>query len=144
MSWGCAVYGIVFDIDGMLFEFLKYWKKILRVLCYLKNIFWCTYKISGGRGVVCLVRHSPPGMPSGFVRIINFFFRCQGFRMITFDRQAGPLQNFNRSHGHRKKCIVFRPRATPGCGRGAPQTPQNAFQNPRNIFEKQNLVGKKT
>ena len=26
------------------------------------------------------------------------FFRRQGFRMITFDRQAGPLQNFNRSH----------------------------------------------
>ena len=27
-----------------------------------------------------------------------FFFSRQGFRMITFDRQAGPLQNFNRSH----------------------------------------------
>ena len=26
------------------------------------------------------------------------FFRRQGFRMIIFDRQAGPLQNFNRSH----------------------------------------------
>ena len=26
------------------------------------------------------------------------FFRRQGFRMITFDRQVGPLQNFNRSH----------------------------------------------
>ena len=26
-----------------------------------------------------------------------FFFRRQGFRMITFDRQAGPLQNLNRS-----------------------------------------------
>ena len=26
------------------------------------------------------------------------FFRRQGFRMITFDRQTGPLQNFNRSH----------------------------------------------
>ena len=47
--------------------------------------------------------------------------------MITFDRQAGPLQNFKpvTCHGHRKKCIVFRPRATPGWGRGAPQTPQN-------------------
>ena len=49
----------------------------------------------------------PPGMPYGFVRIFFFFFfffffflffRRQGFRMITFDRQAGPLQNFNRSH----------------------------------------------
>ena len=41
-------------------------------------------------------------MPYGFVRIFFFlffflFFRRQGFRMITFDRQAGPLQNFNRS-----------------------------------------------
>ena len=47
--------------------------------------------------------------------------------MITFDRQAGPLQNLNQSQVmvHRKKCIVFRPRVTPGWGRGAPQTPQN-------------------
>ena len=38
-------------------------------------------------------------MPYGFVRIFLFsFFRRQGLRMITFDRQAGPLQNFNRSH----------------------------------------------
>ena len=39
-------------------------------------------------------------MPYGFVRIFIFFlfFRRQGFRMITFDRQAAPLQNFNRSH----------------------------------------------
>ena len=43
-------------------------------------------------------RHSPPEMPYGFVRIfIYFFFRRQGFRMIIFDRQAGPFQNFNRS-----------------------------------------------
>ena len=43
------------------------------------------------------------------------FFRRQGFWMITFDRQAGPFQNFGQAtgHGHRKKCIVFRPRATP-------------------------------
>ena len=56
--------------------------------------------------------------------------------MITFDRQAGPLQNFNRSHyhGHRKKCIVFRPRATPGWGRGAPQAPQNPPPPPKNTF----------
>ena len=41
----------------------------------------------------------PPGMPYGFVRIFFLlFFCCQGFRMIIFDRQAGPLQNFNRSH----------------------------------------------
>ena len=34
-------------------------------------------------------------------------------------------------HGQRKKCIVFRPRATPWWGRGAPQTPQAP---PPNIF----------
>ena len=36
-----------------------------------------------------------------FISIYNFscflFFRCQGFRMITFDCQAGPFQNFSRS-----------------------------------------------
>ena len=40
-------------------------------------------------------------MPYGFVSeflIFFLFFRRQGFRMIIFDRQAGPLQNFNRSH----------------------------------------------
>ena len=49
---------------------------------------------------VCVIRHSPPGMPYGFVRIFIYFlfFRRQGFRMITFDHQARPLQNFNRSH----------------------------------------------
>ena len=38
-------------------------------------------------------------MPYGFVRIfiLFFLFRRQGFWMIIFDRQAGPLQNFNRS-----------------------------------------------
>ena len=34
-------------------------------------------------------------------------------------------------HGHRKKCIVFRPRTTPGWGRGAPQTPQNPPSPPQ-------------
>ena len=75
--------------------------------------------------------------------------------MITFDRQAGPLQNFNRSHvmviG---RSVSFSDLARPPGG--APQKPQNhpppsekkiknlhAFQNPRNIFEKKNLVGKK-
>ena len=83
-------------------------------------------------------------MPYGFVRIFCFylifffFFRRQGFRMITFDRQAGPLQNFNRSHimviG---RSVLFSDPAR--WGRGAPQTPQNPpppRKNPRNIFEK--------
>ena len=84
------------------------------------------------------------------------FFRRQGFRMITFDRQAGPLQNFNRSHimviG---RSVSFSdPARPPGGGVGRPKHPKipprkinfclHAFQNPRNIFEKKNLVGKKT
>ena len=85
------------------------------------------------------------------------FFRRQGFRMITFDRQAGPLQNFNRSHimviG---RSVSFSdPARPPGGGVGRPKHPKipppprkinfclHAFQNPRNIFEKKNLVGKK-
>ena len=85
------------------------------------------------------------------------FFRRQGFRMITFDRQAGPFQNFNRSHimviG---RSVSFSdPARPPGGGVGRPKHPKipppprkinfclHAFQNPRNIFEKKNLVGKK-
>ena len=105
-------------------------------------------------------------MPYGFVRIFFFFlffffffflfFRRQGFRMITFDRQAGPLQNFNRSHimviG---RSVSFSdPARPPGGGVGRPKHPKippprknffclHAFQNPRNIFEKKILVGKK-
>ena len=37
-------------------------------------------------------------------------------------------------HGHRKKCIIFRPRATPGWGRGAPQTPQSPPPLKKNIY----------
>ena len=94
-------------------------------------------------------------MPYGFVRIFLIFFlffRRQGFRMITFDRQAGPLQNFNRSH----VMVIGRsvsfsdPARPPGGGVGRPKPPPppplkknknlHAFQNPRNIFEKKNLV----
>ena len=70
-------------------------------------------------------------MPYGFVRIlfiyfIYFFFRRQGFRMITFDRQAGPLQNFNRSHimviG---RSVSFSdPARPPGGGVGRPKHPK--------------------
>ena len=111
----------------------------------------------------------PPGMPYGFVRIFFFFFffsffffflffRRQGFRMITFDRQAGPLQNFNRSHIMHimviGRSVSFSdPARPPGGGVGRPKHPKippprkinfclHAFQNPRNIFEKKNLVGK--
>ena len=76
------------------------------------------------------------------------FFRRQGFQMITFDRQAGPLQNLNRSH----VMVIGRsvsfsdPARPPGGGVGRPKHPKipplrkinyfvHAFQNPRNIFE---------
>ena len=86
-----------------------------------------------------------------------FFFRRQGFRMITFDRQAGPLQNFNRSHVMviGRSVLFSDPARPPGGGVGRPKHPKippprkinfclYAFQNPRNIFEKKILVGKKT
>ena len=86
-------------------------------------------------------------MPYGFVRMFIYFyfyfflfFRRQSFRMIVFDRQAGPFQNFNRS----QVMVIGRsvsfsdPRATPGWGRGAPQTPQNPpllrFKTPGTSF----------
>ena len=55
------------------------------------------------------------------------FFRRQGFRMITFDRQAGPLQNFNRSHNMviGRSVLFSDPARPPGAGVGEPQTPQN-------------------
>ena len=86
------------------------------------------------------------------------FFRRQGFRMITFDRQAGPLQNFNRSHimviG---RSVSFSdPARPPGGGVGRPKHPKippppprkinfclHAFQNPRNIFEKKKFSREK-
>ena len=83
------------------------------------------------------------------------FFRRQGFRMITFDRQAGPLQNFNRSHimviG---RSVSFSdPARPPGGGVGRPKhpkippPPKNKFlfacvSEPQEHFWKKNLVGK--
>ena len=71
--------------------------------------------------------------------------------MITFDRQAGPLQNLNQS----QVMVIGRsvsfsdPARPPGGGVGHPKHPKirppppmHAFQNPRKIFEKK-LVGKK-
>ena len=58
---------------------------------------------------------------------IFLFFRLQGFRMMTFDRQAGPLQNFNRSH----VMVIGRsvsfsdPARPPGGGVRRPEHPQN-------------------
>ena len=106
--------------------------------------------LASDRSISQLIR-----MPYGFVRIyfilFYFFFRRQGFRITTFDRQAGPLQNFNRSHvmviG---RSVSFSTCATPGWGRGAPQTSQTnpppiflAFYDPRKMFlRKKNLVTK--
>ena len=67
-------------------------------------------------------------MPYGFVRmfICFLFFRHQGFRMITFDRQAGPFQNFGRS----KVMVIGRsvsftdPVRPPGGGVGRPKHPK--------------------
>ena len=79
--------------------------------------------------------------------------------MITFDRQAGPLQNFNRSH----VMVIGRsvsfsdPARPPGGGVGRPKhpkIPQNPppppkknfcmrFRTPGTFLKKKNLVGKK-
>ena len=67
-----------------------------------------------------------------FIYLFFFlFFRRQGFRMITFDCQAGPLQNFNRSHimviG---RSVSFSdPARPPGGGVGRPKIPP-----PKKIF----------
>ena len=65
-------------------------------------------------------------MPYGFVRIFFFFFRRQGFRMITFDRQAGPLQNLNRSHvmAIGRSVSFSDPARPPGGGVGRPKHPK--------------------
>ena len=61
--------------------------------------------------------------------IIYFlFFRRHGFRMITFDRQAGPLQNFNRSH------VMAIGRSVSFSDPARPQTPQNPPLPPKNNF----------
>ena len=84
----------------------------------------------------------PPGMPYGFVRIyfIYFLFRRQGFRMTklfrTFDRQAAPLQNFNRSH----VMVIGRsvsfsdPVRPPGGGVGRPKHPKIPPPPPKIFF----------
>ena len=119
-----------------------------------------------------VVRHSrlPAGNALWFCQnlfFFSFFFlflfyfifsssRRQGFRMITFDRQAGPLQNFNRSH----VMVIGRsvsfsdPVRPPGGGVGRPKHPKippseifflfcMRFKTPGTFLKKKNLVGKK-
>ena len=96
-----------------------------------------------------LIRNSrlPAGNALWFCQNIFFFFlllfRRQGFRMIIFDRQAGPLQNFNRSH----VMVIGRsvsfsdPARPPGGGVGRlkhPKIPPPPRKKPRNIFETKN------
>ena len=63
---------------------------------------------------------------SEFIYIYFLFFRHQGFRMIIFDRQAGPFQNFNRS----QVMVIGRsvsfsdPAPPPGGGVGRPKHPK--------------------
>ena len=73
-------------------------------------------------------------------------------RMITFDRQAGPLQNFNRSHvmAIGGSVSFSDPRDLQVGVWGAPNSPPpkfffflHAFQNPRNIFEKKKFSREK-
>ena len=73
-----------------------------------------------------------------FIYIYFLFFRRQGLRMITFDRQAGPLQNFNRSHvmviG---RSVSFSDAARPpggGVGRPNPPPPKKQFSRGKKTF----------
>ena len=63
--------------------------------------------------------------------LIYFFFRRQGVRTITFERQDESFRDIRQAwgmgHGQRKECIVFRPRANP---RG-PQPPK-PYPSPKN------------
>ena len=95
------------------------------------NFFSKIFEVDGYFGII---RHSrlPAGNALWFCQNFFFFFffflffRRQGFRMITFDRQAGPLQNFNRSHimviG---RSVSFSdPARPPGGGVGRPKHPK--------------------
>ena len=127
---------------------------------YWLNWYPYIYKIF--RFAFIIIRHSrlPAGNALWFCQnflfflflfsLFFFFFRRQGFRMIIFDRQAGPLQNFNRSNVmFIGRSVSFSdPARPPGGGVGRPKHPKisppprkiknklHAFQNPRNIFEK--------
>ena len=102
-------------------------------------VFLINFSHHSTRKSCMVIRHSrlPAGNALWFCQNFYFlFFRRQGFRMITFDRQAGPLQNFNRSHvmviG---RSVSF---SDPRVGAwGAPNTPISP------PFEKNILVGKK-
>ena len=111
-----------------LYEFSN-WKPsynstLLGILLNLTLLFWICFEF-------VVIRHSR--LPAGNALWVcqNFFFfflffRRQGFRMITFDRQVGPLQNFNRSHimviG--RSVLFSDPARPPGGGVGRPKHPK--------------------
>ena len=97
--------------------------------------------------LICIViRHSPLGMPYGFVRI--FLFRGQGFRMITFDRQAGLLHNLNWSQVMviGRSVLFSDPARPPVGGVGRPKHPRSPppKRTPGTFLKKFFLVGNKT
>ena len=75
-----------------------------------------------------IIRHSrlPAGNALWFCQnFLFFFFFCrQGFRMITFDRQAGPLQNLNRSQVIGRSVLLSDPAQPAGGGVGRPKHPK--------------------
>ena len=104
------------------------------------NKFKKSFKYLGGiifHGVEYLIRHSPPG-----------------FRLITFDRQAGLFQNFSRSQvmviG---RSVSFSDPARPlGGGVGRPKHPKISppqikkivcVSEPQKHFGKKKCIGKK-
>ena len=107
-----------------------------------RHVLWVWYYMFY---VVTIIRHSrlPAGNALWFCQNFLFFFfffflffRRQGFRMITFDRQAGPLQNFNRSHimviG--RSVLFSDPARPPGGGVGRPKHPKIPHPPPKNKF----------
>ena len=77
-----------------------------------------------------IIRHSPPGMPYGFFFFFFFFILPPPrFPDDNFWPPSRTVPEFwpVTGHGHRKKCIDFRPRATPGWGVGPPKHPPPPF-----------------
>ena len=74
--------------------------------------------------------------------VIHALWFCQNFylfiffRKLTFDRQAGPLQNFNRSHimviG--RSVLFSDPTRPPGGGMGRPKHPKIPPPPPRKKY----------
>ena len=97
--------------------------------------------------IVCVFPYTR--MTYGFVRIyfVFIFLRRQGYRMITFDRQAGPFQNFGRSQvmviGRRVSSSDPRdPRVGSWAAPKSPPPPNFCLcvSEPQDIFEKNKIA----